>query len=148
MLRLFKHHSQQRNGQRGAWALGQLETAVMETLWERGDGRVHEVVRWLDRPLAYTTVMTTLDRLFKKGLLDRSKRNRAFVYAPRMSRLEWERRGAGELVAGFLDGSEPLRELLLSCFLEAVGEQDAPLLDELEQKIRDKRREISGQGGS
>jgi predicted transcriptional regulator len=144
---LFKQHMEQGNGLRSAWPLGRLETAVMEVLWARGQGRVHEVARWLDRRLAYTTVMTTLDRLFKKGLLDRSKQKRAFVYAPRMSRPEWERRRAGELVAGFLNGPAPSRELLLSCFLEAVGEQDAPLLDELERKIRVKRKEISRQGG-
>jgi predicted transcriptional regulator len=138
---------EQRTGLRGAWPLGRLETAVMEVLWARGQGRVQEVARWLDRRLAYTTVMTTLDRLFKKGLLDRSKQKRAFVYAPRMSRPEWERHRAAELVAGFLNGPAHSRELLLSCFLEAVAEQDAPLLDELERKIRVKRKEISRQGG-
>jgi predicted transcriptional regulator len=148
MLGFFKHHKEQGNGQRGARSLGRLEAAVMDLLWVRGEGRVHEVMRGLDRPLAYTTVMTTLDRLFKKGLLDRSRQNRAFVYAPRMSRQEWERHRANELVAGFLDGPEPSRELLLSCFLEAVGEQDAPLLDELERKIRSKRKEISRKGGA
>jgi len=151
MLSLFKHHTQQARGPRGPrgpWTLGRLEAAVMEVLWARGAGRVHEVAAELGRRLAYTTVMTTLDRLFKKGLLDRSKQKRAFVYAPRMSRPEWERRRAAELVAGFLDGPETSRELLLSCFLEALGEQDAPLLDELERKIRLKRREISRQGSS
>ena len=147
MFHLIKRNRQQSNDSRGAWPLGRLETAVMEILWARGEGRVHEVARGLDRRLAYTTVMTTLDRLFKKGLLDRAKQKRAFVYAPRMSRQEWERRRAGELVANFLNGPEPSREMLLSCFLEAVGAQDAPLLDELERKIRMKRKEISRQGG-
>ena len=147
MLSLFKNRTGQPNGQRASWTLGRLEAAVMEVLWSRGAGRVHEVVGELGRRLAYTTVMTTLDRLFKKGLLERSKQNRAFVYAPRMSRQEWEQRRASELVAGFLDGPRASREMLLSCFLEALGEQDAPLLDELERKIRVKRREISRQGG-
>jgi len=146
MLRFVKHHREQRESARGVGPLGRLEWAVMEILWTQGPRRVHEVVRGLDRHLAYTTVMTTLDRLFKKGLLVRSKQNRAFVYAPRMSRPEWERRRAGALVADFLDGPEPSRELLLSCFLDAVGEQDAPLLDELERKVREKRNEISRRG--
>src|SRR5438128_8928980 len=50
--------------------LGPLEITVMEILWQRGESNVRDVAEKLDRPLAYTTVMTTLDRLFKKGLLD------------------------------------------------------------------------------
>lgn len=118
----------------------------MQILWERGSGNVRDVVQGLERQLAYTTVMTTLDRLFKKGLLDRRKADRAFVYSPQLSRAEWERRRAGNLVAGFLAGPRPSRELLLSCFLDAVGEHDAILLDELERKIRMKRKELFRKG--
>jgi predicted transcriptional regulator len=91
-------------------------------------------------------LMEILDRLFKKGLLDRHKSDRAFVYSPLFSRQEWERRRAGNLVAGFLSGPHPSRELLLSCLLEAVGEHDATLLDDLEKKIRSRRKEILRQG--
>jgi len=114
----------------------------MELVWTRGDGNVHDVMRALGRPLAYTTVMTTLDRLYKKGLLARRKEERAFVYSPRISRAEWERKRAGELVAGFLGGSATPGELLVSCFVEAVGERNQALLDELEGAIRKKRREL------
>jgi predicted transcriptional regulator len=123
-------------------ALGPLETAVMEILWERGESSVHDVAEKLRRPLAYTTVMTTLDRLYKKGLLARRKRDRAFVYAPRQTRSEWERKRTGEFVAGFLDGPQPSGELLISCLVEAAGQKDAALLDELERKIRQKRKEL------
>src|ERR1035438_8195839 len=57
--------------------LGHLETTVMDLLWERGESNVHDVVQRLNRPLAYTTIMTTLDRLFKKGLLRRRKSPRS-----------------------------------------------------------------------
>ncbi len=67
--------------------LGHLEITILEVLWGRGESNVREVAESLDRPLAYTTVMTTLDRLFKKGLLDRRKSERAFFYSPRLSRL-------------------------------------------------------------
>ena len=122
--------------------LGCLEIKVMEILWERGESNVHDVVQRLGRPLAYTTVMTTLDRLFKKGLLGRRKSERAFFYSPRLSRREWEHKRAGDLVAGFLAGPQPPSELLISCFVEVVGDQDEALLDELERKIRMKRREL------
>jgi predicted transcriptional regulator len=127
-------------------ALGSLEFELMEILWSRGESTVRDVVQKLSRPLAYTTVMTTLDRLFKKGLLDRHKSDRAFVYSPQLSRQEWDRRRAGNLVAGFLSGPNPSRELLLSCLLDAVREHDAALLDELEKKIRSRRKELLRQG--
>jgi predicted transcriptional regulator len=124
--------------------LGPLEITIMETLWDRGESSVREVADCLDRPLAYTTVMTTLDRLYKKGLLKRRKEHRAFYYAPRSSRAEWEQKRASDLVAGFLSSCEPSRDLLVSCLVEAVGRRDESLLDELERKIRLRRKELSG----
>jgi predicted transcriptional regulator len=123
-------------------ALGPLEIAVMEILWEHGEGNVHDVIGKLGRPLAYTTVMTTLDRLYKKGLLNRRKSERAFLYCTRQSRREWEQKRAGEFVAGFLAGPQSAGELLISCLVEAVGQKDEALLDELERKIRMKRKEL------
>ena len=124
-------------------ALGPLEIAVMEVLWSRGESNVHEVGQSLARPLAYTTVMTTLDRLYKKAILDRRKSERAFFYSPRMSRAAWDRQRAGELVAEFLAAPQSSNELLISCLVEAVGCQDETLLDELERKIRLRRQELS-----
>lgn len=126
--------------------LGRLEFELMGILWSRGECNVREVARRLDRPLAYTTVMTTLDRLYKKGLLERRMPERAFLYSARWTREEWERQRAESLVAGFLGGPNPSRELLLSSFLDVVGEHGAGLLDELEKKIRRKRREILRRG--
>lgn len=115
----------------------------MEVLWGAGHRSVRDVVEQLDRKLAYTTVMTTLDRLFKKGLLDRQKSDRAFLYVPRLTRQEWQRQRAGDLVAGLLAGSQPSRELLLSSLVDAVGQHDLNLLEQLEEKIRRKRKELS-----
>jgi predicted transcriptional regulator len=126
--------------------MGHLERTVMDALWERGDGNVHDVLRWLGRPLAYNTVMTTLDRLYKKGLLTRGKRDRAYFYAPRLSRVEWQQKQAEDLISGYLSGPRPSRELLVSCLVEAFGHHDAALLDELEEKIRMKRLELDRRG--
>jgi len=125
------------------FTLGPLEIQVMEVVWNHGESSVRDVVEKLDNRLAYTTVMTTLDRLFKKGLLDRCKAERAFVYSARLSSEEWERQRAGDLVAGFLAGPQPARELLLSSLVDAVGHHDAMLLDALEEKIRRKRQELA-----
>jgi predicted transcriptional regulator len=129
-------------------ALGRLEFELMQILWSRGECNVRDVVRHLDRPLAYTTVMTTLDRLYKKGLLDRRMPERAFLYSARITSQEWERQRASSILAGFFSGPHPSRELLVSSFLDAVGEHDAVLLDQLEKKIRSKRRELNRRGQS
>ncbi len=146
MIRFLKNRIHRGASPSQSLALGTLEFELMEILWSNGQSSVRDVVSKLSRPLAYTTVMTTLDRLFKKGLLDRHKSDRAFVYSPSFSHQEWERRRAGNLVAGFLSGPNPSRELLLSCLLDAVGEHDATLLDDLEKKIRNRRKELLRQG--
>lgn len=127
-------------------SLGPLEINVMEILWEHGEGSVRDVIQHMEKRLAYTTVMTTLDRLFKKGLLQRRKLDRAFLYSPRFSRKSWEQRMAGDLVADLLAGSEDSSELLLSCLVDAVGQHDESLLDELEKKIRIRRQELLRRG--
>ena len=123
--------------------LGPLELEVMGVLWNFGASNVRDVVGQMQRELAYTTVMTTLDRLYKKGLLGREMTERAFVYAPKLTREEWNRRRAGEMMAGFLSGPEESRHLLLSCLVDAVGSHDLQLLDELENKIQRKREELA-----
>ncbi|HEV2615764.1 MAG TPA: BlaI/MecI/CopY family transcriptional regulator [Candidatus Acidoferrales bacterium] len=130
------------------FALGHLEISVMEILWSRGESSVRDVIRQLPRALAYTTVMTTLDRLYKKNLLERRKSERAFLYLPRLSREAWERKRAGDLVADFLAGSQRSSDLLISCLVEAVGQYDKALLDALEKKIRTKRKELFRRGRS
>src|SRR5436305_2647507 len=133
MIRLFKNRGPTPQ------PLGPLEVSVIEALWTSGAGNVREVIDRLGRPLAYTTVMTTLDRLYKKGLLSRRKAERAFVYSAALTREEWERKRAGDFVAGFLSP-----ELLISCLVEAVGQHDKALLDDLENQIKLKRKELEG----
>jgi predicted transcriptional regulator len=128
------------------FALGPLEVAVLEIVWARGESNVHDVIEKVGRPLAYTTVMTTLDRLYKKGLLDRRKAERAFLYSPRLSRQEWQQKRAGDFVAAFLAEPQPSGELLISCLVDAVGRHDESLLDALEKKIRRKRKELCRTG--
>src|SRR5436305_184687 len=76
MIRIFKNRAA------APQPLGPLEVTVMEILWAHGETNVRDVVDRLERPLAYTTVMTTLDRLYKKGLLAPRKSERAFDYTP------------------------------------------------------------------
>jgi predicted transcriptional regulator len=87
------------------------------------------------RQLAHTTVLTTLDRMHRKGYLIREKKGKAFVYAPRYTREEFERGLAQEVLGALLGG---LGEPVLSTFIELVGE-DETKLDRLEELIKRKR---------
>jgi predicted transcriptional regulator len=127
-------------------ALGHLEFSVMEILWDAGESSVRDVRERLNRPLAYTTVMTTLERLYKKFLLGRRRVGRAFLYSPRLSRQQWEQGRAGDLVMAFVDGSGSSRELLFSTLVDALGQHDQALLDVLENKIQARRQELSRRG--
>ena len=123
--------------------LGHLELAVLNVLWEHGEKNVREVIDFISRPLAYTTVMTTLDRLYKKGLLERRKTDRAFFYSARFTQEELERKRASEFMAPFLNGPRPFRELFVSCLVDAAANHpNEALLDELERRIKLKRAEL------
>ena len=86
---------------RPSLGLGALEASVMESLWKTGESNVRTVAESLGRRLAYTTVMTTLNRLYEKGLLARRKIRRAFFYSSAVTREEWHRKRTGDFVATF-----------------------------------------------
>jgi predicted transcriptional regulator len=118
---------------------GTLELRVMETLWRVPEATVAEVHAAFAGSLAYTTVMTTLDRLYKKGALERRKRGRAYVYRAQRSRDEVQKSVVQRLVSSLL-GPAPEAEPVLSSLVDAVSERDRGLLDELERLVRERRR--------
>lgn len=121
--------------------LGSLEQQVLDVVWTGAEMTVRDVHTRLEGKVAYTTVMTTLDRLYRKGLLDRTKRTRAFVYSASATREELEEIVASDVVSGLLGGeSAPLP--FLSNLVDAVGERDRALLDELERLVKLKRRQL------
>lgn len=85
-----------------------LELLCLKALWSLREGNVKDVRQIVtqSRPLAYTTIMTVLDRLVRKGKLSRRKMGRAFVYSPVTSRDAMRTAAIRELVEGFFDGSE------------------------------------------
>ncbi len=85
-----------------------LELECLKALWSLGEGNVKEVRGALtaNRALAYTTVMTVLDRLARKGGVARRKVGRSFVYVPVLSRTNLRRLAVRDLVDRFFDGSE------------------------------------------
>ena len=121
--------------------LGPLEQELLSALWMRGSATVREMIDAGGINLAYTTVMTTLDRLYKKQLLNRSAEGRAFRYFPRYTQEELEKAAVGETIRQLL-GSGEAAALPLSYLVEAVSEHDAGLLDDLQRLLDEKRREL------
>lgn len=123
--------------------LGALERDVMAIAWSKTELSVRTTCEQLRDSVAYTTVMTTMDRLYKKGLLSRKKVGRAFVYRATATRREVEGAVAAELVQNLLRGGEGEPLPILSSLVDAVSDRDRALLDELERLIREKRRAVT-----
>ncbi|HXM62556.1 MAG TPA: BlaI/MecI/CopY family transcriptional regulator [Terriglobales bacterium] len=121
--------------------LGPLEQQLLGSLWARGSSTVREILDAGEIKLAYTTVMTTLDRLYKKQLLTRVAEGRAFRYSPRYTQEELEKAAVGETIRQLL-GSRGAAALPLSYLVEAVSQHDAGLLDDLQRLLDEKRREL------
>jgi predicted transcriptional regulator len=116
--------------------LGPLEAEIMGYAWKRGGPvRVREVVDTVGtrHDLAYTTVMTVMERLAKKGFLARRKVGRAYAYEARLSRDDYSAR----LVRSVIAAAGDRRSVLLG-FVRSVREDD---LNELERLVRQARRE-------
>jgi predicted transcriptional regulator len=123
--------------------LGPLETRLLALLCRRKDATVRELLEDTGIHAAYTTVMTTLDRLYKKRFLDRAPDNhsRAFRYRLRKSEREFYEAAVGgdigRLLSQAVDPSAPL-----SFLVDAVAAYDTALLDELSRALARKRREL------
>ncbi|HZT39735.1 MAG TPA: BlaI/MecI/CopY family transcriptional regulator [Bryobacteraceae bacterium] len=94
-----------------------LELECLKALWAMGEGNVQDVREALtaNRKLAYTTVMTVLDRLARKGGVTRRKIGRSFLYSPALSRDALRRLAVRELIDNFFDGrKEDLLDYLRS----------------------------------
>lgn len=128
-MRSFAHASR---------VLGELEERLMEILWVEHPLSVREVKVRLGRSkLAYTTVMTTLDRLYRKGLLARTKNGLAFVYQPAIDRAEYQRRIVHAALAPLLEqGAGPV----LAAFVDVAAGSDRENLERLERLIAERRR--------
>ncbi len=126
-------------------SLFDLEAEIMEIVWEQAWDEfavtdAHELLE-TQRDIAYTTVMTTVSRLYDKGLLTRHKEGRRYVYQPKMSRSEFIERMTREVL-----GSLPPvgQEAAVALLVERVAEADEAELDRLEALIQNRRRGKDG----
>ena len=121
--------------------LGPLEAAVMQHLWAAGEPQpvrtIHEQLA-TGREIAYTTVMTVMDNLHRKGLLDRLREGRAYVYSPKQSREEYTAALLGDVLA---EGGD--RQGVLMHFVDGLDEDG---LESLRQVLKKPGRR--GQGGT
>src|SRR5919198_3999421 len=112
--------------------LHSLEAQVMRELWQRGEATVRVVMEGVnrsdDRPRAYTTVMTTMARLERKGLLRRRREGNADVYMPTIEREAYERRRANVEVEALVD---QYGDAALAHFARQVDRLDPKRLGEL-----------------
>lgn len=123
-------------------SLGKLERQVLNEIWRREEVSVRDVYVAFGERFAYTTLMTTLDRLFKKKLLTRRKDGRAFVYLPAVSSAEFEQGIREDVIDGLLGHGADAVQPVLACIVDTVSERDRELLDELDRLIKEKRREL------
>ena len=131
-----------KNGSQLESTFGPLEIRVLEALWAR---EAPACVRDLQPEfpgVAYTTLMTTLDRLHRKNVLVRTKQGRAFFYQPKLSRPEFDSARAADALRIALSADGSQLTPLLSFFVQAVGDKDDDLLDELEGLVRARRAEV------
>jgi predicted transcriptional regulator len=131
---------------RASSGLGSLETRLLELLWRLGCASTVRDVQSALPGLAYTTIMTTLDRLYRKGLLLRHRQKRAYVYQPRCTRDEL----LSELASGHvtkLIGASLQSSGVLSSLVRVVGAADVALLDELDALIQAERRRLEAKSG-
>jgi predicted transcriptional regulator len=124
--------------------LGPLEWRVLEALWQRAEAASVRDLQPEFADIAYTTLMTTLDRLHRKGVLSREKQGRAFLYRPELSRPQFESARAADAFRVAVEGGGTLA---LSYFVQAVGDHDGELLDELETLVKAHRAELRSRRG-
>ena len=119
-------------------AFGELEAAVMDRMWRYDRPvSVREVLEDLnqDRSLAYTTVMTVMDNLYRKGWLRREMPGRAYIYEPVSTREQYSAQVMSEALAGSAD-----RQATLVHFLEQLPAEEASAMRALLRRVRRGKR--------
>jgi len=110
--------------------LGELETAVLEWLWEHGTAETRDIQRTLGeaRGITLSTIQSTVERLHRKQLLMRERFGHAYRYAPALTRAEFRAKSIAGL-AGDLEGADAAG--VLAAFVDIVARTDRSKLDEL-----------------
>jgi predicted transcriptional regulator len=120
-----------------ARGFGDLEAVVMDRLWaSEGATTVREVFEDLlhDREIAYTTVMSTMDNLHRKGWLSRERQGKAYLYVPRMTREQY----SAQLMRDALDvGGRS--DLVLAHFLDQISDDESAALRKVLRRLASRK---------
>lgn len=115
--------------------LGPLEWELLACVCRYGELSARQALERVSRPLAYTTVMTTLTRLYRKGLLDCRQSGKCFVYASRFSSAELGLVFACDLVKTLIRCTQGHSEQAAGVIIEALQQQHPDLLNHLRQRL-------------
>ncbi|MFA6908885.1 MAG: BlaI/MecI/CopY family transcriptional regulator [Patescibacteria group bacterium] len=118
--------------------LGELERQIMEVVWRRDESTVRDIVEVLrkKRTIAYTTVMTVMNRLADKNILRRKDHAGAFVYSSAEPRESFFRRASSSVIRKLI---AECGDVALAQFVEALDDVDPAKLAVLEKKLRQRR---------
>ncbi len=114
---------------------GSLEARVMEVAWKRETVTVQDVCDALGTGANYKTVMTVMNRLAEKGLFERKRVSRAFVYSPRVRREEFVHDVSHQIVAGLVS---EFGQVAVAQFVDILDELDPAALETLRQAIQER----------
>ena len=126
-----------------AEVLGPLESEIMDVVWDHAEVTVRDVHESLsaNRPIAYTTVMTTLGRLAEKGLVKRLEDQPAHRYRPLVSREQYARSTVRSVVDWLIDR---FPDPAVAYLVDAVEKEDDQVVDRLREAIEQRRDKPTG----
>lgn len=140
---MFKNIHIRPNEEGTRMALYDLEADIMDVVWSREweAFSVRDVLEELleTRSIAYTTVMTTVSRLFDKGLLEREMEGRRYMYSPVVGRDEFQARVALEVMTSLPDAG---REVAMSMLIDEMSREDDGALERLEHLLAEHRQNV------
>jgi predicted transcriptional regulator len=116
--------------------LTKLELQIMQAIWREGAGTVANVQQALEQQLAYTTVQTMLNILYRKGKLKRELRGRAFVYSATVTEAKASTHALSDLIDRMFGGSS--EELVMS--LIKSRQLDPRKIAELTRRLQEEER--------
>lgn len=116
--------------------LGDLEFKVYNVVCKKGKATVREIVEAMEDNLAYTTIMTTCDRLAKKGVFNRTKCGKSYVYETSASKEDLDVQTTCRVLGSVIDS---LTEPVVANFIDMLKESDSKKLDMLERMIKERK---------
>ncbi len=124
-------------GKRTVPGLGSLETVIMEALWKTQEASVRDVLVAIGNGYAYTTVMTVMQRLHEKGVLQRRLKDGAYLYQPVAPREQYAKETVQKTLDQLVDG---FGDVALAQFLDTLDEVSPERLQRLRAKLQQEKR--------